>query len=148
MPDLCWVTCLDLQLYQIWLFDVKDETGNAKIDWVHHMHISCSRNPIIEIIWDLRTINNLGKFEKYLRKVVGVTALKGCCVTTTCHIAHLFPCTKLIQIARFMGPTWGPPGACRPQMGPMMAPWTFKLPGLRQHHCVPLYLPQIWVVRQ
>ena len=22
------------------------------------------------------------------------------------------------QIARFMGPTWGPPGSCRPQMGP------------------------------
>ena len=28
------------------------------------------------------------------------------------------------QIARFMGSTWGPPGSCRPQMGPMMAPWT------------------------
>ena len=23
-----------------------------------------------------------------------------------------------------MGPTWDPPGSCRPQMGPMMAPWT------------------------
>ena len=22
------------------------------------------------------------------------------------------------QIAKFMGPTWGPPGSCRPQMGP------------------------------
>ena len=22
------------------------------------------------------------------------------------------------------GPTWGPPGSCGPQMGPMMAPWT------------------------
>ena len=28
------------------------------------------------------------------------------------------------QIAKFMGPTWGPPGSCRPQMGPMLAPWT------------------------
>ena len=28
------------------------------------------------------------------------------------------------QIAMFMGPTWGPPGFCRPQMGPMLAPWT------------------------
>ena len=28
------------------------------------------------------------------------------------------------QIARFMGPTWGPPGSCRPQMGLMLAPWT------------------------
>ena len=28
------------------------------------------------------------------------------------------------QTAKFMGPTWGPPGSCRPQMGPMLAPWT------------------------
>ena len=28
------------------------------------------------------------------------------------------------QIARFMGPTWGPPGPCWPQMGPILAPWT------------------------
>ena len=26
--------------------------------------------------------------------------------------------------ARFTGPTWGPPGPCRPQMTPMWAPWT------------------------
>ena len=25
------------------------------------------------------------------------------------------------QIAKFMGPTWGPPGSCQPQMGPMLA---------------------------
>ena len=28
------------------------------------------------------------------------------------------------QIARFMGSTWGPPGLCRPQLGPMLAPRT------------------------
>ena len=28
------------------------------------------------------------------------------------------------QIAKFMGPTWGPPGSCRPHVGPMLAPWT------------------------
>ena len=26
------------------------------------------------------------------------------------------------QIARFMRPPWGPPGSCRAQMGPMLAP--------------------------
>ena len=25
------------------------------------------------------------------------------------------------QIAKIMGPTWGPPGSCRPQMGPILA---------------------------
>ena len=28
------------------------------------------------------------------------------------------------QIAKFMGPTWGPPGSYRPQMGPTLAPRT------------------------
>ena len=31
---------------------------------------------------------------------------------------------KYTQIGKFMGPTWGPPESCRPQMGPMLAPWT------------------------
>ena len=32
--------------------------------------------------------------------------------------------TFMTQIAKFMGPTWGPPGSCRPPMGPILAPWT------------------------
>ena len=36
----------------------------------------------------------------------------------------IVPCAHISQIAKFMGPTWGPPGSCRPQMGPMLAPWT------------------------
>ena len=32
--------------------------------------------------------------------------------------------TYFTQIARLMGPTWGPPGDDRTQVGPMMAPWT------------------------
>ena len=41
------------------------------------------------------------------------------------------------QIARFMGPTWGPPGSCRSQKGPMLAPWTL-LSGHVEH------VPQNW----
>ena len=29
----------------------------------------------------------------------------------------------ITQIAKFMGLTWDPSGSCRPQMGPMLAPW-------------------------
>ena len=36
------------------------------------------------------------------------------------------------QIAKFMGPIWGPSGSCRPQMGPMLAPWTL-LSGWAKH---------------
>ena len=35
--------------------------------------------------------------------------------------------TFTTQIAKFMGPTWGPPGSCGPQMGPMLTPWSFLL---------------------
>ena len=34
------------------------------------------------------------------------------------------PITLDILIARFMGPTWGPSGADRTQVGPMLASWT------------------------
>ena len=35
------------------------------------------------------------------------------------------PCQKCSsQIASFMWPAWGPPGSCRPHVGPMLAPWT------------------------
>ena len=33
-------------------------------------------------------------------------------------------CIEMTLIARLMGPTWGPSGPCRPQMGPMLALWT------------------------
>ena len=36
-------------------------------------------------------------------------------------LAYIIP---ISQITKFMGPTWGPPGSCRPQIGPMLAPWT------------------------
>ena len=36
----------------------------------------------------------------------------------------------IFLIARFMGPTWGPPGDDRTQVGPMLAPWTL-LSGIR-----------------
>ena len=41
-------------------------------------------------------------------------------------------------IARFMGPTWGPSGADRTQVGPMMAPWTllFGMPLSTGIYCI------------
>ena len=40
---------------------------------------------------------------------------RNCCRGLVCPIT---------QITKFMGPTWGPPGSCQPQMGPMLVPWT------------------------
>ena len=46
--------------------------------------------------------------------------------------AH-FPALSLI--IRFVGPTWGPSGADRTQVGPMLAPWTL-LSGVFNDVCV------------
>ena len=47
---------------------------------------------------------------------------------------------NLPVIARFMGPTWGPPGADRTQVAPLLAPWTL-LSGSSSHvpPCISIY---------
>ena len=40
------------------------------------------------------------------------------------YIKHKKGKNMIPLIARFMGPTWGPAGADRTQVGPMLAPWT------------------------
>ena len=44
-------------------------------------------------------------------------------------------------IARFIGPTWGPSGANRTQLGPMLAPWTLQS---RTYHLLTEYLNSGW----
>ena len=39
-----------------------------------------------------------------------------------CTLKYWYYC--IIQDNKFNGPTWGPPGSSRAQMGPMLAPWT------------------------
>ena len=51
------------------------------------------------------------------------------------HYDNLPFTTNVPQIARFMGPTWGPPGSCRPQMGPMLAPRTLLSRVIYDGHC-------------
>ena len=38
------------------------------------------------------------------------------------------------QIAKFTGPTWDPPGSCRPQMIPMLAPCTLLSEHCKSYH--------------
>ena len=40
------------------------------------------------------------------------------------HVYFLNTWAILTRIARFMGPIWGPPGSCPPQVGSMLTPWT------------------------
>ena len=38
------------------------------------------------------------------------------------HDEWRVPSDMLAQIAKFLRPTWGPPGSCRPQIGPILTP--------------------------
>ena len=50
---------------------------------------------------------------------------------------------KRSLIARFMGPTWGLPGAAGTQVGPVLATWTL-LSGVRYHQMLWTELSQPW----
>ena len=80
---------------------------------------SCNSN---ELIWKL--------------SVEQMTSLNMVHEIPRCHVTfrvvkkefHFFPYLTIVsttQIARFMGPTWGPSGADRSLVGPMLTPWTF-----------------------
>ena len=58
-----------------------------------------------------------------------------------CHLVVKFAWCKQSYRARFMGPTWGPSGAVRSQVGPMLAPWTLLSGMNRSPH---LYHYFIW----
>ena len=57
---------------------------------------------------------------RHKSKIIYIQTLSRIFITTTIILHRI-----TAQIAKFMGPTWGPPGSCRPQMGSMLAPWTF-----------------------
>ena len=68
----------------------------------------------------------------------GVACISMCFTYTSCitmyfaislHHWHQWQQANSPLIAGFMVPTWGPAGADRTQLGPMLAPWTL-LPGL------------------
>ena len=50
--------------------------------------------------------------------------LQQVCKYDVCMVCHDIHYCLMTQIAIFMGPTWGPPGADRTQVSPMLAPWT------------------------
>ena len=52
--------------------------------------------------------------------ILTIFLIQWCC---SCPILLLLISWKSL-IGRFMGPTWGPSGADRTQVGPMLAPWT------------------------
>ena len=52
--------------------------------------------------------------------------------------------TILTLIARFMGPTWGPHGADRTQVGPMLAKWTYDKMIFREYYSMFLMISTVY----
>ena len=74
-----------------------------------------------------------------LKKIDLVITAPHCIVLHSSNPSKVRP-TTTTQIAKFMGPTWGSPGSCWPQIGPMLAPWTLLSGNLTQVFPVPLPL--------
>ena len=91
------------------------------------------QNAIIYQVWNLNWSHKFKCYHLYYFNVFGDIVksndLSGC-LSTSPFLTHLLiHCFNYVwnehsQIARFMGPTWGPSRADRTQVGPMLAPWT------------------------
>ena len=93
-------------------------------------HLCCHRPSYAEMLWSRQQIwYNVGCVDHQLNKMND----------------HYWRRGDATQITQFMGPTWSPPGSCRPQTGPMLTPWTF-LPGKQcPAEYVPVSVPEWWI---
>ena len=99
--------------------------------WISNFHQTCSCGHALKVAFQQ-------VFWKHLthptRGISGELEAWGTPSSVVIKYAHACPYDSatsysqiITQIARFMWPTWGPPGSCRPQVGPMLAPWTLLL---------------------
>ena len=64
---------------------------------------------------------------------------RGPWLTYVCLWVWSYRHMKPTKIAIFMGATWGPPGFCQPQVGPMLAPLTDTVSAI----CIQLLCPSL-----
>ena len=70
-------------------------------------------------------------FSVGLNRLMNNSRVFGDLIRHDTHVTSL----SYTQIVKFMGPTWGPPGCCRSQMGPLLAPWILLSGYLEIHSC-------------
>ena len=108
------------RIYKWWLLQLEFSQTIYKL--LRHLpSISCLRLFMIRAssLWSPKKCNDN---RKHVLSHGQSSTLTHSPTPTTRH--WVLPLQWATQIARFMGPTWGPPGPCRPQMGPMLVPWT------------------------
>ena len=63
------------------------------------------------------------------------------------NLTQIYIFGEASQIARFLGPAWGPLGSCQPQTGPMLAPWTllsWTFYGMKMHYAKKNLRDKLW----
>ena len=132
---------------QLWhMLLLQRRNGYHQTDWdadrLHVGEIPHARQCIICREWQFSTAPNMDTYTRYFMTTMphmhgGMRQLNHALLYSIIStrvftfIWNLYdyrwlPCRRPIAflIARFMGPTWGPSGADRTQVGPMLAPWT------------------------
>ena len=75
-------------------------------------------------LFDIATFNTFSESDHQISQ----TFIRICILYQMINVYQLFELIQFVNITSlivwFMGPTWGPSGADRTQVGPMLAPWT------------------------
>ena len=138
--EQCLLKCLDVFLKCIWLwailfrlcapdnvinndgrdFAISDRTSNVKYAIVigqFSSHLGISREPF-------ERYHPISKSDSQLSLAIEYQGNLMSLPETLCLLMAKHHIIRQTQIAKFMGPAWGPPGSCRPQMDAMLASWT------------------------
>ena len=110
-------------------------TPSPKATYLNTLTPKIKRKPSISYIWLLLTNTDIFVFITAFYTTIQYTPW---CLSMVGYLKSYFLVYLIMQnfskaLKRYpdskvhganMGPTWGLPGSCRPQMGPVLAPWT------------------------
>ena len=132
-----WISSITCPLSSV------ESVKSSRVYWYIKINICSTRSLVVLMLVTLRvqesllyTAWSINKFPLYPQ-----TYVSSAWFTDSCR-GCIRSFTSLT--ARHMGPTWGPSGADRTQVGPMFAPWTCYLgpscmPYLSIHRCLKSY---------
>ena len=98
----------------------------TRVKKCHRSLISCQSHPILTLRADYQYDEYIISTPEHVEGVfyTSIFHFITSCMFISWKVVVVLDYTGRTPIAKFMWPTWGLPGSCRPLMGPMLAPWT------------------------